>query len=46
MLDSIASIVAESALQFGYTSLKKEYKEAVKGFLDGRDVFVVLATGF
>ena len=46
MSDGIASIVAESALQLGYTSLKKEQEEAVKGFLDGRDVFVALATGF
>ena len=45
MSDGIASIVAESALQLGYTSVKYK-EEAVKGFLDGRDMFVALATGF
>ena len=43
--DGIASIVAESALQLGYTSVKKEQEKAVKGFVDGKDVFVRLATG-
>ena len=37
-------IVTESALQFGYTLKVKKEQEAVKGFLDGRDVFVALAT--
>ena len=46
MSDGIASIVTESALQLGYTSVKKEKEEAVKEFVDGRDVFVTLATGF
>ena len=44
MLDGIDNI--ESALQFGYNLLVEKEQEAVKGFVDGRDVVLVLATVF
>ena len=36
----------KAALSIGYPELKAEQLEAMKTFVSGRDVFVVLPTGF
>ena len=38
-------LVNEAALEMGYSSIRDKQKEAILGFLSGRDVFVSLPTG-
>ncbi len=44
-MDEEAAIV-NAAECMGYKSLRDEQKQAVRGFLSGRDVFVCLPTGY
>jgi len=39
-------IVAEVGVELGYSSLKTEQTQAILKFLQGKDVFVVLPTGY
>ena len=38
--------VKEASSLLGYSSLKEEQLCSIKAFMDGRDVFVILPTGF
>ena len=38
-------LVNKAALEMGYSSIRDKQKEAILGFLSGRDVFVSLPTG-
>jgi superfamily II DNA/RNA helicase len=40
------SAVTEAASLLGFDSLKDEQRHCMKSFLEGRDVFVILPTGF
>ena len=35
-----------AAMKLGFKSLKPEQREAIRNFMDGKDVMVVLPTGF
>ena len=41
----LESALDKAALEMGYTSLRQKQRDAVVGFLRGRDVFVSLPTG-
>ena len=43
---SIETAVSEAAPKLGYDSLKPEQFSAIVEFVKGRDVFVILPTGF
>ena len=45
-MDCIQACVTQSAGLLGYTSLKDEQRLCIAEFISGRDVFVVLPTGF
>ena len=40
------TLIDEAGILSGYTALKDEQNMAIQGFLDGRDVFIVLPTDF
>ena len=40
------AVLDEAVLSLGYTNLKQQQKDAVLGFISGRDVFVALPTGY
>ena len=40
------SIIREVAASLGITTVKKEQHEAISKFVEGRDVFVTLPTGY
>ena len=42
----VNKIIHKSALQLGYSLVKLEQEEAVRAFVQGRDVFVPVPTGF
>ena len=42
---SVEDVLCEVALEFGYASLRDKQKDAIFGFVRGRDVFVSLPTG-
>ena len=37
--------IRQACLAFGYTALSRKQEMAVRGFLSGKDVFVMLPTG-
>ena len=41
----LESAISKAAIEMGYASLRQKQKEAIQGFLQGRDVFVSLPTG-
>ena len=43
---SVDDVISVAAAQLGYPTIKDEQREAMKEFLNGRDVFVALPTGF
>ena len=45
-LSSVKVIVETVTSRLGYATLKKEQKDAILSFVVGRDVFVVLPTGY
>ena len=45
MMDTTEAIDA-AAMKLGFRSLKPEQREAIRNFMDGKDVMVVLPTGF
>lgn len=44
-MDNVEDIVNKAASDLGYSSLRDKQKEAILGFVRGRDVFVSLPTG-
>ena len=46
MAGQLDILIEETAALLGYQSLKEEQKKAVKAFVEGKDVFVSLPTGY
>ena len=44
--DDIDGVIIEAASLYGYANLKAEQKRVLKSFVEGRDVFVSLPTGY
>lgn len=42
----VVNVITIAIQKLGYSSLKKEQLDVIVGFLNGRDVFAVLPTGF
>ena len=46
MARELDSMIEEAAASLGYQHLKEEQKRAVKAFVEGKDVFISLTTGY
>ena len=44
--EAVTKVIEECAQKMGYESLKRQQKEAIFWFVQKRDVFVTLPTGF
>ena len=43
---NLDKIIMDASVSFGYNELKVEQHKALKAFIEGRDVFVALPTGY
>jgi ATP-dependent DNA helicase RecQ len=43
---NVDAAIAEAASLLGFASLKEEQRHCIKSFLEGKDVFIILPTGF
>ena len=45
-MENLANVIKKSVMRLGYAKLKREQEDVVTAFLSGRDVFLILPTGF
>ena len=45
-VEAIDQVLGEAVVELGYPSLKEEQKQVIVAFLQGRDIYVVVPTGF